>query len=321
MLLAICHSAESGWTEVKDLDQLSDLRAQAGNVLWAEADVANLTPDDVATIAEEFDLHPLAVEDAMNTRQRPKSEGYTSHRFLVFHQLDRVDDQLEATQIASFVGERFVVTIHAGAERTIERAKERWKDTRTGEDSGALLHVLVDVVVDEYQDIADELESDIEELEEITLARPDAPIQQQLYSLKQRLARMRRYVLPAGRALEWAIDPRRGAISSLEVQARFRDVHDHLMRIGDQIRNVDDLAQAVIDFTRAEQANSLNLINRRLSAWAAIFAVLTVIGGVYGMNFELVPAEQSLTGFWFAIGLMVVCAGGLFFYFRRRGWL
>jgi magnesium transporter len=308
--------------KVENLDRLSDLRQESGNVLWAEADVSNLTEDDVAMIAEEFGLHPLAVEDAMSTRQRPKIESYEGHQFIVFHQLDEVADQLEATQIACFVGERYVLTIHAGAERVIKAAKDRWN---ANEDSArtpdALLHTLFDVVVDEYQDIADRLEQTMEDLEEIALESPGAPIQRQLYSVKQNLSRMRRYVLPATRVLDWTLDPASKRVTDEAMQALFRDVHDHLTRITDEIRNVDDLSQAVLDLTRAEQATSLSEVSRRLTAWAAIFAVLTLIAGIYGMNFELVPKDQTLYGFWIAIAIMVACGAGLFTYFKRRGWL
>jgi magnesium transporter len=321
MLMAICHSTQEGWTKVDDLDKLSDLRAQSGNVLWAEADVANLTRDDVNVIAEEFGLHPLAVEDAMSTRQRPKIESYEGHRFIVFHQLVEEADQLEARQIACFVGDRFVLTIHADAGRTIEAAKKRWSELDAkSQHPSFLLHTLFDVVVDEYQDIADRLEQRIEDLEELALETPHAPLHGQLYALKQQLSRMRRYVFPATRVLEWATDPHRSSNLDEASRTLFRDVHDHLLRIGDQVRNIDDLAQAVLDLTKSEQSILLNQVSKRLSAWAAIFAVLTLIAGVYGMNFELVPADQTLRGFWIVVGFMVACGIGLYAYFRKRNW-
>lgn len=322
MLMAICHSAKEGWAKVEDLERLSDLREEAGNVLWAEADVNNLTVDDVGTIAEEFGLHPLAVEDAMSTRQRPKIESYEGHTFVVFHQLDEVDGQLEAEQIACFVGERYVLTIHSGASRTIEAAKKRWGETRIdSEHSSALLHTLFDVVVDEYQKIADALEQTIEDLEEIALETPRAPLQRQLYGIKQKVSRMRRYVLPMTRLLEWTEDPESEADISEETIPLFRDVHDHLLRIADQVRNIDDLAQAVLDLNRSEQSNLLNEVSKRLTGYAAIFAVLTLIAGIYGMNFKLVPKDQTLYGFWIAIAMMVAAGIGLYWYFRKKDWL
>lgn len=322
MLMAICHSAHGGWTKVDDLDRLSDLRAEAGNVLWAEADVDDLTRADVELIAQEFALHPLAVEDAVSTRQRPKIETYEGHRFFVFHQLDEVSDQLEASQIACFVGERYVLTIHAGATRTIEAAKQRWREAEAlPEHPSSLLHTIFDVVVDDYQRIADDLEQTIEDLEELALETPGAPLQRQLYNVKQRISRMRRYVFPASRLLDWSSDTSTVASFAPETQPMFRDVQDHLLRIADEVRNVDDLAQAVLDLTRSEQSNALNVVSRKLTAYAAIFAVLTLIAGVYGMNFELVPADGTLLGFWFAIALMVASGSGLFMYFRKRGWI
>lgn len=322
MLLAICHSSQTGWTRVEDLDRLSELRAESGNVLWAEADVGDLTPNDIAVIAAEFGLHPLAVEDAMSTRQRPKIEAYEGHQFIVFHQLDEQADQLEAMQIACFVGDNYVLTIHAGANRVMDAAKKRWSAGDDRPDTPeALLHTLFDVVVDEYQEIADRLEQTIEDLEEIALEHPGAPLQRQLYSVKQSLSRMRRYVLPAARIVDWAHSPSTSREMSDEMRALFRDVHDHLLRIADEVRNVDDLSQAVLDLTHGEQANRLSEVSRRLTAWAAIFAVLTLIAGIYGMNFKLVPADQTLYGFWMAIGMMVACGAGLYVYFKRRGWL
>ncbi len=100
--MAVCHSQNDGWVRVQDLDKLSDLRSTSGNLLWAEADVTDLTPEDVATIAEEFSLHPLAVEDATNDRQRPKLEPYDNHLFIVLHQLNEVESQLESAQLRVF---------------------------------------------------------------------------------------------------------------------------------------------------------------------------------------------------------------------------
>jgi magnesium transporter len=322
MLLAVCQSAEKGWTDVQDLSSLSDLRSERTNLLMAEADVSKLTQDDVTLIAEEFDLHSLAVEDAVHTRQRPKLESYQTHLFVVMHQLDEEDGQLEAVQIACFVGDRYVLIMHAGATRTLDEFKRRWHANREAHtDPSNLVHTLIDVVVDDYQDIADRLETEVEELEEIALTVPTAPIQRQLYSLKQRLARLRRYVLPAARLLDWALDPHTDKPFSDETAALFNDVRDHLLRITDEIRNIDDLSQAVLDLNRSEQAVALNQVTRRLSAWAAIFAVETVIAGIYGMNFELVPFDGRVHGFWFAIGVMLVLGIALYVYFKRREWI
>ena len=108
---------------------------------------------------------------------------------------------------------------------------------------------------------------------------------------------------------------------SARTRARFRDVHDHLLRITDQVRNIEELSQAVLDLSRAAQADALNAMTKKLTAWAAIFAVATLIASVYGMNFALVPPDGSLFGFWFAVVLMVLLGIGLYVFFKKRDWI
>ncbi|HVL64027.1 MAG TPA: magnesium transporter CorA family protein [Actinomycetota bacterium] len=321
MLRAECHSEATGWVEVHELERLSDLRAEAGNLLWAEVDATELDDDVADLIAGEFGLHPLAVEDALHGRQRPKLETYDTHLFVVVHELDEIDGQLEASQLAFFVGERWVLTVSHGAGRILEDAKARW---RAGADFGkgpaALVHTLLDAVVDDYQSIADRLEQEVEDLEDAVLGNPVAPIQRRLYSVKQRVSRLRRYALPAQRLLQ-EITTRRSHAFSEESAAYFRDVEDHLVRITEQIRNVDDLASAVLELHSAEQARQLNDVTKKLTGWAAIIAAPTLIASIYGMNFELLPNEGQLFGFLFAVSLMIVVACGLFVYFKRKAWI
>lgn len=319
MLMALRHSSATGWQKVDDCSQLSNLREAGESLLWAEADVTTLEENDLKVMAEEFGLHPLAVEDAVHTRQRPKLDRYENHLFIAVHQLDEVDGQLEARQIGCFVGDGYVLTLHDGATASIEAAKSRWRDP-VRQHASYLLHTLLDVVVDDYQKIADRLEDEVEELEEVALGAPEAAIQHQLYSVKQRVSRLRRYVVPESRVVE-SVNSRDPSVFSEATVHLFRDVQDHLLRIADQVRNIDDLSDAVLELTRNAQAARLNEISRKLSGWAAIFAVQTLIAGIYGMNFELVPQDGSLTGFWFALALMAVSAMGLYGYFKRKEWL
>ncbi|MGH2807668.1 MAG: magnesium transporter CorA family protein [Actinomycetota bacterium] len=323
MLMAVCHSAEKGWEEVGDLADLSDLRVERGNLLWAEADIANLTGADIETIAEEFGLAELAVEDAIHSRQRPKMENYEHHLFVVFHELDEIDEQLEPRQIACFIGRREVLTLHNGADRTLGAAKRRWNqdETELKEGPAYLLHTLMDVIVDDYQLIADRLEDEIENLEEIVLETPTAPVQKQLYNVKQRTARLRRYVLPLRRVLEVLLDPEYGDQIPDETRELFRDVEDHILRIGDQVRNIDDLADAAIDLTRSAETAALNDVTKKLTGWAAIIAVPTLVSGIYGMNVGIYPHAGSRPAFWGLVAFMVVETIFLYTYFKRKGWI
>jgi len=332
MLLAVCHSDASGWKSVDDLAEISELRSELGNVVWAEADITTVDDRDAEVMEEEFGLHRLAVEDSRRPRQRPKLEDYEGHLFLVLHQLDESHGHLEAAQIACFVGDRFLLTLHQGAGRTLDAANSRWRaeECKPELDSAFLIHTLLDVLVDDYEAIVTRLEDRIESLEEKILSEEvlddSAPgmqraMQKELYALKQQLSRLRRYALPTEHVLEWIMEGPGRAHFPTETRALFADVHDHVLRIGDQVRNVDDLTDAVLDLLRSEQTARLNDTTKRLTAWAAIIAVPTFIASVYGMNFALVPPDGGLFGFYFALALMIVTSAGLYLYFKDKNWV
>ena len=322
MLKAICHLEDKGWTEIDDLSTISELVQEDGSVVWAEVDLATHQPHDTDTIAEEFGLHPLAVEDAFGLRQRPKFEAYEEHLFAVFHQIDEEDGQFEARQIACFIGKGWVLSIHDHADRTLKEVARRLKAQPKPRERGPshVMHTLLDVIVDGYQVKTDQLEDQVEDLEEHLLARPDSPVEKQLYSLKQRLARLRRYAVPGERILSALLAPSATSVPD-ETGAYFRDIHDHLLRITDQMRNVEDLTNALIDLRRIEQGNALNEVTKRLTGWAAIIAVPTLIAGIYGMNYTLTPQDENRWGFEIAIGLIVLSAAGLYTFFKKRGWI
>ncbi|HVL32216.1 MAG TPA: magnesium transporter CorA family protein [Actinomycetota bacterium] len=323
MLSAIRHTAEGGWTDLLELDQISDIIGNGGELLWAVADIGSLTEADVNIIAVEFGLHPLAVEDAVKMRQRPKLESYENHLFAVMYQLDRDGEELGPRQISCFIGAGYVLTFHDGARRAIDEAMRRARATPKEPDRGAsfVMHALLDTIVDEYQTITDGLEEEVEELEDVALAQPETRLQHRLYSVKQRLARLRRYVLPGERVLAAVVADHRSDFITGRTAAAFRDVHDHALRIIDQLRNIEDITNAILDLQRAEQTQALNEVTKRLTGWAAIIAVPTFIASVYGMNFELIPDEGGITGFFAALGMMATSSIGLYVYFRRRGWI
>lgn len=334
MLKAICHDREKGWEEVTDLDRISDLIAEK-RLIWAEADIGDVTTEDIATISEELELHPLAVEDAIHMRQRPKLDLFENHLFVVVHQLDEEDGQLEAVQCAVFIGSHYLLVLHAGADRTLDEARMRWNKrfSEFEEDPHALLYVLLDTIVDDFERIAQGLEEEMENLEDLTLETLDLPararmssvtnqqVQRNLYSIKQRTARLRRYALPVKRVVD---DIRSEPASSLvpdQIEELLVDVQDHVVRIGDQIRNIDELDDAVIELRRGEAAAALNEINKKLTAWAAILAAPTLISSVYGMNFNLFPFNGERAGFWFSLALIGATSLALYLYFKRKHWL
>jgi magnesium transporter len=316
--LTVLRSLRGGdWTAVPDLPSLQD---GTEGVFWATGDSSKMSHDEIVAIAQRLDLDPMAVEDVVHGRQRPKFEPYQSHLFGIVHQLDEVDGQLEAHQIACFVGASYVLTLHEDASRVIETTMQQMNEDHDPETPAYLIHRLVDVVVDDYQRLADDLEEEVEELEAQALGDRRPPLKWKLYSVKQRISRLRRYALPVGRALDEVVDQELPVFPP-ETSHLFRNVRDHVWRMGDQIRSIDDLSEAVIDLTRADRADALNDVTKKLTSWAAIIAVPTFIASIYGMNFDLIPQPGEILGFWFSLALMAISAIALYIVFKRKDWI
>jgi magnesium transporter len=309
------------WHVVPDLDALRGMDLRTGPE-WIMVDASRLGADELRSVLEAHGIHSLVAEDAAHPRQRPKIERYGDDLFLVLHQLDEEDGQLEACQLAAVISRDYVLVIHHGADRTIESLRRRVDGGK-----GPPLYVLLDTNVDEYERIANDLEEEVERFEEEALeASREGQVEQrvdqaELYSIKQRLSRLRRYAVPVERILTAVTGVEADRSIDGEHRPLFQDVHDHTIRLSAQIRNVDELTGAVLDLIRSEQADTLNMVNKKLSAWAAIFAAWAVITGFYGMNLDLEPEEQTVFGFWFVFTLMGVVGLGLYFVFKRRRWL
>jgi magnesium transporter len=341
-LRALCRTGGADWAEVDDLSKISELRRDPGVTVWAEADLSGAGREDIRALAQEFALDDLAVEDALNPRQRPKLESYDPHLLMVLFQLDEVEDQLEPRQIACFAGGSFLLMLHHGADRLIGETRRRLE--AGGPEIGSadrMLHAVADVAVDDYENIATGISDEVEELEgqALEVARAEErttkeiqgsmPSQYRLYTLKQQTSMLRRFALPVSLALQ-RIQAQRGVGERpeplpvpRETQKLFRDVDDHVQRVSAQIRNIEDLIQGVLDLTQSVQADTLNEINKKLTGWAAIIAAPALIVGLYGINYKLLPFPDFFGrwGFLFVLGLMAGASLSLYALFKRKGWI
>jgi magnesium transporter len=313
---------EVRWHDVPDLEAFREADLEAG-AEWIMLDASRMDPAELRSVLESHGVHSLAAEDAAHPRQRPKIERYEGHLFLVLHELDEHDGQLEGTQIAAIITDRYVLVVHHGAERTVESLR-----ARVARDPDLPpLYLLLDANVDEYEYLANGLEEEVENLEESALGASGAGRAQQaidqaeLYSIKQRVSRLRRYAVPVERILAAVTGGEAGRSLAEEVRKLFQDVHDHTIRLAAQIHSIDELSEAVLNLVRSQQADTLNMINKKLSAWAAIFAAWAVITGFYGMNLDLEPEEGTAFGFWFVLTLLVGVGVALYSVFRWRKWL
>ncbi|HET8653685.1 MAG TPA: magnesium/cobalt transporter CorA [Gaiellaceae bacterium] len=279
------------------------------------------TEEEFDRVRREFDLHELAVEDARKGHQRPKLEIYGDSLFLVLKTVRYADDQIELGEILVFVGDGFIVTVRHG-ETPLHEVRDRMERRQDLLQHGpaAALYAIVDRVVDGYLPVIEELDTDITEVEaEVFDEDPDNPAER-IYRLSRAVVRLHQAVVP----LEIPVDDlARGIHPRIpeEIRPYFRDVHDHLLREMGRIHEFRELLANVLTANHTQASYRQNEDVRKISAWAAIIAVPTLIGSVYGMNFDHMPELGWRAGYPFALGLMAAICLGLYLQFRRSGWL
>ncbi|WP_371568132.1 magnesium and cobalt transport protein CorA [Streptomyces canus] len=282
-------------------------------------------------IADLFDLHPLAVEDAVEAHQRPKVERYGETLFAVFKTVCYVEhEELTATsevvntgEIMVFAGEDFVITVRHGSHGSLGPLREGLESDpqQLAKGPAAVLHAIADHVVDDYLEVTDSMQSDIDLVETAVFAENGARVDPgRIYQLKRELLELKRAVVPLSRPLE-ELATRPIHVIAPEIQAYFRDVSDHLLRAKEQIAAFDELLNSILQAHLAQVTVSQNEDMRKITAWAAVIAVPTMVCGVYGMNFDHMPELHWTFGYPLVMGVIAVACGVLYRGFRRNGWL
>ena len=278
---------------------------------------------DLALIAEELTLHPLAIEDALQTHERPKIESYEGHYFIVFYALEEpAPDVVERHQVSIFVLQNTIVTVHQKEFSARLAVEKRFREGRLTT-TGLLLHALLDTMVDQYFQIVDGFGDRVELLESFIIDDSTVAHQtslRELFLLKRDLVKIRRIVAPEREVLSTLV---RGDIESLRETGRrayYQDVYDHIVRVTDEIDTFRDLTSNVIDAHLAAASNRLNEVVKVLTSAATVLLVLSVITSFFGMNFAVLPFE-SAGFFWATMAGMVLIGVVLLMYFRRKGYL
>ena len=285
------------------------------------------TRQEIDEMAEEFGLHPLAVDDARKGHQRPKIEEYDDSLFAVLHTVEASSDDpaapLTSGEVDIFVGRNYILSVRHRAQKgfTDVRARCEREPELLRHGSGFVLYALMDTVVDRYFPILDTMESELEQIEERIFARNAARSNiESLYALKQKLM-----------VLKHAVDPLMEATGKLYggrvplvcagMQEYFRDVYDHLHRIHATIEGMREMLATAIQVNLGMISLSENEVTKKLAAWAAIIAVPTMVAGIYGMNFKHMPELDWEFGYALAIAMMVVTDIWLYVRFRKARWL
>jgi len=308
-----------------DPARISDhLEAGEGCLVWL--DLESPKPEDFALIAEEFGLNPLAVEDATTGRQRPKLDHYDDHAFISLYDvtLDIETGQLRAHELAVFAAKQYLITVRKTPGYSIDPVVERWDDNQQLAKYGVgyLLWGLLDVVVDGHFQTVQQLDDQIETLEDLLFEPNDTGtrVQRQSYELRKSLVRIRRVVLPTREVLN-SLMRRESDLVDQALMPYYQDVYDHVLRAADWTDSLRDLVSTILETHLTIQGNRMNEIMKKVTSWAAIAAVPTVITGYYGMNVLTYPHHDTNSGGYVALVLMIVFVALLYVMFRRRNWL
>jgi magnesium transporter len=281
--------------------------------------------EELNALAEELQLHALAVEDATDRRERPKLDRYPSHLFLTAFQvrLSAETGRLSTARVSAFITKRALVTVRKSEAFDIDAVVARWDAggelTRHG--VGFLLHGLLDYVVDSHFEVVEHLDEEIETLEDMVFDnRPrNAEVQRRSFELRKSLVLLRRVTMPMREVLNTLMRDESAHVERA-LFPYYQDVYDHVLRAGEWTESLRDLVATVLDTNLTIQGNRLNTIMKQVTSWAAIIAVPTAITGFYGQNVPY-PGYGHVSGFWISTGLIAALSGWLWWMFRRRGWL
>ncbi|HRD93684.1 MAG TPA: magnesium/cobalt transporter CorA [Accumulibacter sp.] len=304
-----------------DISQISDYRIDPACFVWVA--LRDATPDELEEMRQEFDLHPLAIEDAHHGHQRPKIEEYGDGLFALIQLLALEEGEIVVGEVDIFVGHNFILSVRNRSDQALLGVRERCEREPEvlQQGSGFVLYALIDDVVDHYFPIVDAIESQLEDVEERIFDKGAARSNiGRLYQLERRLTLVKHAVAPLMEAVGKLTS---GRVPPVCANSReyFRDVYDHLTRINAQLDTLRDTVGTAIQVSLSSVAIEQNDVAKRLAAWAGIFAVATAFAGIWGMNFKNMPELQWDYGYPIALTTIVGACGLLFWRFRRTGWL
>ena len=314
---------EAGSTDCLDRVDPAWLRPGSGATLWVDLDQPS--PEDGRVLSDLFHFHELAVEDALAEIHHPKVESYGDYLYVVLHGIDfkAREHQFRTQDVDFFLGPTYLVTVHPGVSRSIGKVGDVC--ARNGrvlaEGPVALMHRIVDTMVDNYRPEVDKLHDRLDRLEKEIFQRPNVALGRQILDFKRDVASLRRVVLPQ-RDVVGRLARREFPLISEALSYRFRDVYDHLVRLSDEAVFFQDRISSLLDAHLSIVSNQLNGVMKVLTVIATIFMPPTVLTSMFGMNVEL-PHLPGGAGaqFWWLLALMLTISGVMLMFFRRRGWI
>ena len=323
-MIVDCAVYENGRRQDGELEPGEAFRQCQGHEEFVWLGMYEPTEDEFDNVQREFELHELAVEDAINAHQRPKLEVYGDTLFVVLKTARYVDsaEVVEFGEILIFLGKGFLVTVRHGSASDLHDVRRHLESDpeRLTEGPGAVLHAIVDRVVDDYVPALEGLRVDVEEVESDVFSPERKSSAQRIYALKREVLEFTRATVPLVDPIDRLAEGRYDIVHE-EGRHYFRDVSDHVKRVNDQLESFSDLLTSVLSANLTQVTVQQNEDVRKISAAVALIAVPTMIAGIYGMNFEHMPELGWQYGYPMALGIMVVVCSALYRYFKRVGWL
>jgi len=306
----------------KKLGDAHDAFKKNGGLLWV--DIQGFDKREIGQLEKAFSFHPLAIEDCISTSERPKIDQYNSYLFIILHavRLKPRKFGIETIELNSFIGENFLVTVHETFVPSIDGIKERCKKNPAlmSKRSGDLFYSIADAMIDNYFPILMKLDKEIDTVEHGILENPGPNLLDKLFSLKNDTLALRRLIGPQRETINFIARGEYTIIGS-ELKLYFRDVSDQLARIIDILETYRDALSTAMEGYRNALSNRTNEVMKILTIIATIMMPLTLITGIYGMNFKFMPELQSKYGYYGTLSIMLLIAFGMLLFFKRKRWL
>jgi magnesium transporter len=301
------------------LDDAFESCRQPGSFAWIG--LFEPTESEFDAVRREFDLHELAVEDAVKAHQRPKLETYGDSLFVVLKTARHLEGAIATGEIQAFLGEQFIITVRHGEPALHDvrlQLEQRPELLRAG--PGAVLYAILDRVVDDYLPVIEAVDADVREVEAEVFSGSRGNVSERIYRLKREVLVLHDIVMPLGDPLQ-QVEAVGFVLINDPLKPYFRDVSDHVQRYVREIESFRELLTHILSANLTRVSVRQNEDTRKISAWAAIIAVPTLVSGIYGMNFEHMPELTWTFGYPLALLAMLVACVLLYRQFRRAGWL
>jgi magnesium transporter len=338
------HVCQAGvFCKITDLAAISEHLKEPETTVWLDLEA----PDEreIALLREEFDFHPLAIEDAVRDHERPKVDRYPTYYLLIFYSasyngvipgsedapraaaakgapsLPAHEPQIDLRQLSLFVGKNFVVTIHRRPVSQVQETMARWQipGTPLANSVSGILHGLLDTIVDDYFTLMDQIVDWVEELEDHIFSRQREGSIEEIFGLKKDLLLLRRVIAPERDVLNVLLRQETPIFRPGDL-VYMQDVYDHTVRVTDSIDAYRELLSSALDSYLSLQSNQLNQLVKTLTLSSIILMACSLIAGIYGMNFTYMPELAWPLGYPFALGLMLVVGLSLGLFFWSRKW-